>query len=64
MSLLTKIDVFKFLFSQHGAFSGCGWRNDLQLWRLAANILKKQPRTDNKGWSSSLGVAEDEMGGT
>jgi hypothetical protein len=35
--------------------SGCGWRNGLQLWRLAANILNKQSRTDNKGWSSSLG---------
>jgi hypothetical protein len=44
------------LSPQHGASSGCGWRNDLQLWRLAANILNKQPRTNNKGWSSSLGV--------
>jgi hypothetical protein len=42
--------------SQHGASSGCGWRNGLQLWKLAVNILNKQPRTDNKGWSSSLGV--------
>jgi hypothetical protein len=25
-------------------------------WKLAANILNKQPRTDNKGWSSRLGV--------
>jgi hypothetical protein len=25
-------------------------------WRLAANILNKQPRTNDKGWSSSLGV--------
>jgi hypothetical protein len=24
--------------------------------RLAANILNKQPRTNDKGWSSSLGV--------
>jgi hypothetical protein len=36
--------------------SGCGWRNGLQLWSLAANILNKQSRTDNKGWPSSLGV--------
>jgi hypothetical protein len=35
---------------------GCGWRNGLQLWRLAVNILNKQSRTDNKGWLSSLGV--------
>jgi hypothetical protein len=31
-------------------------RDDLQLWRLAANILNKQPRTNDKGWSSSLRV--------
>jgi hypothetical protein len=37
----------------HGASSGCGWRNGLQLWRLAANVLNKQPRTNDKGWSSS-----------
>jgi hypothetical protein len=30
------------LSSQHGASSGCGWRNGLQLWRLAANILNWQ----------------------
>jgi hypothetical protein len=44
------------LSPQHGASSGCGWWNGLQLWRLAANIFNKQPRTDNKGWSSSLGL--------
>jgi hypothetical protein len=36
--------------------SGCGWRNGLQIWMLAANIVNKQPRTDKKGWPSSLGV--------
>jgi hypothetical protein len=41
------------LSPQHGASSGCGWRNSLQLWRAAANILNKQPRTNDKGWSSS-----------
>jgi hypothetical protein len=25
-------------------------------WRLAANILNKQPRTNDKEWSSRLGV--------
>jgi hypothetical protein len=44
------------LSTQHGASSGCGWRNGLQLWRVAENILYKQSRIDNKGWSSSLGV--------
>jgi hypothetical protein len=28
----------------------------LQIWKVAANILKKQSRKANKGWSSSLGV--------
>jgi hypothetical protein len=28
----------------------------LQLWRGAVNILNKQSRTADKGWSSSLGV--------
>jgi hypothetical protein len=31
-------------------------RDGLRRWRLAANILNKQPRTDDKGLSSSLGV--------
>jgi hypothetical protein len=28
----------------------------LQIWRVAANILKNRSRTADKGWSSSLGV--------
>jgi hypothetical protein len=28
----------------------------LQLWRVAVNILNKQSRTANKGWSSTLRV--------
>jgi hypothetical protein len=28
----------------------------LQIWRVAANILNKHSRTDDSGWSSSLGV--------
>jgi hypothetical protein len=36
------------LSPQHGASSGCGWRNGLQLWRVAANILNKQLRTNDK----------------
>jgi hypothetical protein len=31
-------------------------RVGLQHWRLAVNILNKQPRTNDKGWYSSLGV--------
>jgi hypothetical protein len=40
-----------------GASSGYGWRNGLQLWRVAANTLNMQSRTANKGRSSSLGWA-------
>jgi hypothetical protein len=28
----------------------------LQVWRVPANILNKQSRTADKGWSSNLGV--------
>jgi hypothetical protein len=28
----------------------------LQVWRVAANLLKKQSRTADEGWSSTLGV--------
>jgi hypothetical protein len=28
------------------------------IWRWAANILNKQSRTTDKGWSSSLGLGE------
>jgi hypothetical protein len=30
--------------------------DSLQRWRVAANILNKQSRTDDNGWSSSLRV--------
>jgi hypothetical protein len=28
----------------------------LQIWKVAANILNKQSRTADRGWSSSLGI--------
>jgi hypothetical protein len=28
----------------------------LQIWRVVANTLNKQPRTADKGWSCNLGV--------
>jgi hypothetical protein len=31
-------------------------RDVVQHWKLAANTLNKQPRTNDNGWSSSLGV--------
>jgi hypothetical protein len=30
--------------------------DSLQFWRVAANMLNKQSRTADKGWSSSLGL--------
>jgi hypothetical protein len=33
------------LLPQHGASSGCGWWDRLQLWRVAANKFYKQART-------------------
>jgi hypothetical protein len=33
----------------------------LQLWRVAENILNKQSRTADKGWSSSLGALGDRI---
>ena len=44
------------LSPRHRASSGCGWRNGLLTWRVAANILNKQSRAADKGWSFSLGV--------
>jgi hypothetical protein len=29
------------LSPEHGASSGCGWRDGLQLWRVAVNTLNK-----------------------
>jgi hypothetical protein len=44
------------LSPQHGASSDCGWRDCLQQSRVAANILNNQPRTNDKGRSSGLGL--------
>jgi hypothetical protein len=33
--------------------------NGLQIWRVAANILNKQSRTADKGWSSSFWVGRE-----
>jgi hypothetical protein len=44
------------LSPENGASSGRGQRDDLQLWRLAANTFNKQPGTEDKCWSSSLRV--------
>jgi hypothetical protein len=37
------------LSQQHGASSRCGWREGLQIGRVAANILNKQSWTADKG---------------
>jgi hypothetical protein len=44
------------LSPQHGASSGCGCRNGLQIWRLAANIFNTQSWTDNKGCPPACGL--------
>jgi hypothetical protein len=46
------------LSPRHGASSGCGWRNGLQLWKVAANILNKQSRTADKGGRPAWGLGE------
>jgi hypothetical protein len=44
------------LLPQHGASLVYGLWDGLQLWKTAVNILNKQPWTNDKGWSSILGV--------
>jgi hypothetical protein len=44
------------LSPEHGASSACEWRDCPQQWKVAVNILNKQPRTNEKRWSSSLVV--------
>jgi hypothetical protein len=44
------------LVTTASASSGCGWRESVQIRRIAANILNKQSRTADNGWSSRLGV--------
>jgi hypothetical protein len=46
------------LSPRHGAFSGCGWRNGQQIWRVAANILNEQSRTAEKSNISAWGLGE------
>jgi hypothetical protein len=38
-----------FLSPWHGASSGCGWRNGLQIWRVTANILNKYCEQSTRG---------------
>jgi len=42
----------------HGMSSGYGWRDNLQIWRVAATILNKQSCIADKGLSSSLWVQQ------
>ena len=46
----------KSLSPRHGAPLGCRWRNGLQIWWVALNILNKRSSTADKEWSSRLGV--------
>jgi hypothetical protein len=47
---------------RHGYSSGCGRRNDLQIWSAAANILNMQKWTADKGRTSSFGVGRELAG--
>jgi hypothetical protein len=51
-------DIFCNLILKRSILSGStADRGDgLQIWRIAANILNKQSRTADSGWSSILGV--------
>jgi len=31
----------------------------LQIWRVTADMLNKQPQTAGKGWSSILGIGQE-----
>jgi hypothetical protein len=42
------------LSPRHGTSSRLGWRNGLHTWRVAANILIVQCRTEVKLWPSSF----------
>ena len=42
------------LSQRHGASWRWGWRNGLQTWTVAANILNVQSRTEVKWWSSTF----------
>jgi hypothetical protein len=53
-----KIVIRGSLSPQHGTSSGGGRRDGLHM-RVAAKVLNKQSRTDDEGWSSSLGVGRD-----
>jgi hypothetical protein len=37
------------------AVAGRGWRDGLQLWRVAANTMIEQPRTNNISMNLRLG---------
>jgi hypothetical protein len=42
----------------NGASSGLRVQERPPIWRVAANMLNKQSRTADTGWSSSLGVGQ------
>jgi hypothetical protein len=44
------------LSPRHGESSGLPMDERPLMWRGAANVLNRQSRTADKGWSSSLGV--------
>jgi hypothetical protein len=47
------------LSPRHGASQVADGGDGLQIWRVAANIMNKQPRTAYTGLTSSLGVGSE-----
>ena len=50
--------ISKFLSPRHGASSGCGWRNGLQIWRIAGNILISSLGQPARGGPPAWGLGE------
>jgi len=57
-SLTSSPTLFGSLPPRHGASSGCGWRRPPNM-EGSWNVLNKQLRTADKGWSSSLGFGRE-----
>jgi hypothetical protein len=50
------VDIFTFLANSMARPQVAEGGDGLHTWRVAANILNKQSRRADRGWSSSLGV--------
>jgi hypothetical protein len=55
---VTQLLELEEFWALHSASSGCGWRNGLQLWNVAANILSKKlwTRGGPPAWGLGVGL--------